>query len=100
MRGRQLRLLIGAIVFSVVTAGQTGAAKPEERPSIEGTVSNSLTGEPLKKVTLIVHRFPDLNGAAYFTASSDAGGRFTIQTEPGDYIITAERTGFVSQTYR
>jgi protocatechuate 3,4-dioxygenase beta subunit len=76
--------------------------KPEERCTIEGTVFNSATGEPLRKANLTLRRAdPSPGGMSMsYAAVSDAAGRFTIRDiEPGRYRLGVERAGFVSQQY-
>lgn len=74
------------------------AVAPEDRCTIEGQVINAITGEPLKKANLMLMR-TDSPGSRY-GAVSDAGGKFSIHDiDPGKYRLTAERNGFVRQSY-
>lgn len=74
------------------------AVAPEDRCTIEGQVINAITGEPLKKANLMLMR-ADSPGSRY-SAVSDAGGKFSIHDiDPGKYHLTAERNGFVRQSY-
>lgn len=75
--------------------------KPEERCTLEGAVQ-SMAGEPLKKVNLILRGANPSPGATRLTymAVSDAAGHFLIQdVEPGNYNLSADRSGFVTQQY-
>jgi protocatechuate 3,4-dioxygenase beta subunit len=70
-------------------------AKTEEaKGSIEGRVTNAVTGEALRRVAL------SLTGPGRVTAETDENGRFAFQgLDPGRYALTAERAGFARQTY-
>ena len=75
--------------------------KPEELCTIEGIVRNHLTGEPLKKVNILLNRFGDSRS---FTQPSSTAtsteGRFALKgLEPGQYRMSAERPGFVRSEY-
>ena len=83
---------------------------PEDRCIIEGTVSNAMSGEPLRKVNLTLRRVdggragmpggPGGPGGMSYTATTDAAGRFVISgIEPGKYRLQAEKAGFVDQQY-
>lgn len=75
--------------------------KPEELCTIEGIVRNHLTGEPLKKVNILLNRFGD--SRSYTQPSStatNAEGKFALKgLEPGQYRMSAERPGFVRSEY-
>lgn len=85
---------------------QTPAAA-QEKSSIEGHVA-SLTGEPLRKVTVRLQTVltgpPAAGGVAQptvFTGETDAQGNFAIaDVDPGRYSLSAERSGYVRETYR
>ncbi len=87
----------------VLVAAQQPAAtqpvKPEDKCSIEGKVTNALTGEPVKKARISLDHMGRQDNASY-SATTDAGGRFAIQdVDPGDYILSAERNGFARLRY-
>ncbi len=63
--------------------------------AVEGTVTNSVTGAPVRKalVTLL-----EIDEYAAYQALSDAGGRFRIDNvKPGDYVLWGEAQGFVRE---
>jgi hypothetical protein len=65
---------------------QAPAAKPG---SLEGVVTNSVTGEPVKKAAVQL-------GDKY-TAITDAAGHFHFDNlTPGGYIVTADKDGFMA----
>lgn len=83
-------------------AAEPEPVKPEERCTIEGTVLNSVTGEPLKKADLMLRRAdPGPNGFGLsYAGVSDAAGHFVIaDIEPGRYRLGVQRAGFVNQQY-
>jgi hypothetical protein len=91
---------------------------PEQRCTVAGRVTNALTGEPLRKVTvhLTVSRSGNgvMGGALTITGnprivspggqgystSTDSEGSFRIEgLNPGTYTLSATRTGFLSTAY-
>jgi Carboxypeptidase regulatory-like domain len=67
------------------------------KAKLEGTVVSATTGAPLKKaiVTLEPESTPD---NVVFSVTTDAEGKFVFEDlEPGDYVIGAERVGYVEQ---
>ncbi len=78
------------------------ALKPEDLCSVEGTVFNSATGDPLKKAVITLRPTGDRRGGpdSAFSGITDSTGHYSILgLEPGQYRMVAERTGFVSQPY-
>ena len=93
-----------------------GNTPAEQKCVVAGRVSNSLTGEPLKKVNIRLARRttaggsaasgywigPGMmsNGAQGYAAVSEADGSFRIEgIEPGDYMLSGERTGYLHTEY-
>jgi hypothetical protein len=96
-------LVVPALVAAQQQAG-TQFVKPEDKCSIEGQVTNAVTGEPVKKARINLDRMDrrDNGGsiATAYGATSDASGRFTIQDiDPGVYSLSAERSGFAHLEY-
>ena len=74
------------------------APAQDDRAAIEGQVLNGVTGEPLKKAALTL-QIIGARGQPTVTVT-DAGGQFAIQNiDPGRYLLSAERNGFVRQSY-
>lgn len=73
--------------------------KPEDKCSIEGTVVNATSGEPLKKVHLSLTPVGDQNGVPYGTVTEDGGHFLFDDVDPGRYTLHGTRNGFVSQSY-
>jgi len=73
--------------------------KPPEKCSLSGTVVNSVTGEPLSKVSLALVPLVGANRVAFVTAT-DAEGRFAmIELEPGRYHLNGKRNGYLETSY-
>ena len=68
------------------------------KASIEGRVVNAVSGDPLRRVSLALHRAGGKDDG--LTAQPTADGRFAFkELEPGEYRLTGERTGFAPQEY-
>jgi hypothetical protein len=73
--------------------------KPEDKCTIEGQVTNSITNEPLRKAQITVLSTNTQTRSAH-GAVSDAGGHFVVtDIDPGQYSIFVVRTGFVDGRY-
>jgi hypothetical protein len=72
-------------MLTVSLRAQAPAAKPG---SVEGVVSNSVTGEPVKKANVLL--------GTNYTAITDAAGHFHFDnvTPATDYSLLAEKDGF------
>jgi hypothetical protein len=119
--------IVYALLLATVALAQTPA---EKKPAlVEGKVTNSVTGEAIRKadLTLTTSLMPDGGAMSFgidalggqvpdealaelaklkeakktFTATSDAGGKFRLENvDPGDYYFQVKRAGFVEQTYK
>ena len=74
--------------------------KPDELCTLEGVVRNAATGEPLKKTTVMVMPMDNRGGQQMTTTSTEADGKFSVKgLEPGQYRLSANRSGFVRMDY-
>ena len=76
--------------------------KPEDLCTIEGQVTSAATGAPVRKAEIGLRgteRATPGTMPASYTATTDAGGNFTIKVEPGKYRLSAQHSGFVSVQY-
>ena len=72
---------------------------PEKLCTLEGKVVHAITGEPLRKARLTVVS-PGGESRGPQAATSDAEGKFRIvNVEPGRYLLSADRVGFVRSRY-
>jgi protocatechuate 3,4-dioxygenase beta subunit len=104
-----MKMLIASLLFLVAAAAQAPPAatqppdetvKPEDRCSVEGTVLNLQTAEPLKKAHVTLQSMESQKFSAPLGAMTDAAGHFLIdEVAPGKYKIAAERNGFVRTEY-
>lgn len=101
---------IPAFALLGVALAQTPAPVETEKATLEGTVIHALTGEPLRRayVTLRVRAGRASGGrragagmaGPAGTTSTDASGRFVLaNVEPGQYVLSAERNGFLRAEY-
>ena len=89
------------------TAPAVGApVNPAELCTLQGRVTDAVTGEPVKRAMLVMTRtdVPKTAGTASlpqaFSTSSDATGRFAMKDlEPGSYSLRATRNGYVPSEY-
>jgi len=83
-------------LVTLLLRAQAPASKPG---SVEGTVVNSATGEPIKKASVRLESQPGPGATAHppLTALSDASGRFHFDTvEPDLYVVTAQRDAYMN----
>jgi protocatechuate 3,4-dioxygenase beta subunit len=107
MRGILVSALFAALAASASQLGPAGTpqqppqaeVKPEDRCTVEGTVVDAKTLEPIKRASVSLYRSdPGAEGASY-GAITDAAGRFKItDIDPGRYSINAFKTGFSRQS--
>lgn len=73
---------------------QDPAGETTKPASVEGRVIDTNSGEPVKRVLVILRRGNDRGIGAY----TDTAGRFAFQAvEPGSYTLSAERDGYIAQ---
>jgi protocatechuate 3,4-dioxygenase beta subunit len=109
----EMKALIASVLFLTAVAAQVGqvtppaaqqpedTVKPEDKCSVEGTVLNAQTKEPLKKahVSLMPAESQKFNSTSW-GAVTDAAGHFVVEdVNPGKYRFSAERNGFVRTEY-
>ena len=69
----------------------------KQTATLKGKVTNAVTNDALRKVTLILTK---TSGGGITKADTDDKGEFSFQDiEPGRYYLFAERTGFTRQAY-
>ncbi len=70
-------------------------AKDNNKASLEGKISHAITGEPVKKVSVILSR-----RGKNTTAETDEKGAFSFDNlEPGRYTLVAQKNGFAPGAY-
>ncbi len=82
---------------------------PDQRCVLQGRVTNSQTGEALKKVSIRLTRHGSgagsmgaapTSGPQGYSATSEADGSFRIENiEPGDYNLSGQRSGYLNTQY-
>ena len=81
---------LSALLIVVLCARASG-----QTASVEGVVTNSLTGAPLAHVHVIL-RDPSQNDGVQYGAETRPEGNFSISgIKPGSYMVSGERVGFV-----
>jgi hypothetical protein len=89
-------LILLACVFAIPCAyGQTASIAV-----VDGTVSNKLTGTPVKSAHVIyVRTGPEAGQQSPISSDTDAAGHFSLQLGPGAYRLWVERNGYARQNY-
>ena len=87
-------MMLPMLVAEIALLAQQAAPVQQAAPSVSGRVVNALTGEGLRKATVIL-RSSDADATNY-ADETDGNGRFHIDgVEPGQYSISALRDGYV-----
>ena len=110
----RVTFLAVVILTSVSMAQQppnAAAGNPSEAEkkfaSLEGKLIDAATGEPVRKANVVLMQMPAAGGGMSMTgpppstaASSDAEGKFSFpKVEPGRYMLSADKAGYVRQQY-
>ncbi|PYT17238.1 MAG: hypothetical protein DMG59_07915 [Acidobacteria bacterium] len=91
----QIAIALSSASFFTVCAFSQTPAKEAEFASVKGKVVNSLTGDPIGKAAVILHRAQAI-GSAY-GALTEVDGSFALANlESGAYSISVERTGYAA----
>jgi hypothetical protein len=78
---------------------QQQPATSQGRGSIAGYIVKIGTGEPVSKAIVTISAFNGGRGQSY-TATTTSGGQFAFQNlEPGQYRLSASRSGYVRMEY-
>ncbi len=84
-----MRFVAASILWCICTFAQV----PDDKCSIEGTVINSATGEPVKKARVTLAPIGQDKDA--FATTTDAAGHFLIdEVDAGRYSLTSARNGY------
>ena len=94
-------LAAGALTLAAFQATpateKSKADQDADKPSIEGKVINATTGDPLKKVTLMLTK--SSGGTPVSVETNDKGEFSFTALKPGRYMLLAQRNGFATQMY-
>jgi hypothetical protein len=84
-----VKRLAPVLLAAFLAAVSARAADDPPAYSIQGTATNAVTGELLRRATI------HLQGVQSQTATADAGGRFSFTSlSSGTYVLSAEKQGF------
>ena len=83
---------------------QAQPTKPEDLCSVEGQVVNAVTGEPIRRASVLMMRSDPVPGETgpptSYSTQSNATGQFAIKDiEPGKYRLAVNRNGYVPFAY-
>jgi protocatechuate 3,4-dioxygenase beta subunit len=86
------RILVSLVLFAAMLTGQPAA--PAKKPGkVDGMVINSVTGDPVKKATVILNA---MGQPESLSAATDSTGHFHFDNvTPGQYLPFADRAGYV-----
>lgn len=96
---RQANRFFAASILWCLSASAQTTPKPEDKCSIEGTVVNAITGEPVKKARLLLQPAAENSRIPYATSTNAAGHFLMDEVNPGRYTLTASRVGYSTQPY-
>jgi hypothetical protein len=91
-----------ALILSVLLMSFLPCCSQEQTLAVvEGSVSNKLTGSPVKGAHVIYTRLAagPVQAASPISSDTDPQGRFHLDLSPGSYRLWVERQGFVRQSY-
>lgn len=76
----------------------------QDLATIEGQVVDGVTGSPLRKAILTLRRMDPIPGQlgllSTYGTTSDTGGKFAMKDlEPGKYMLSVTRSGYVNMQY-
>src|SRR6185437_2295962 len=96
LSNRNLLVLCVCVLAVLFAQGQ-----PSSSASVEGTVSNKLTGAQVKGAHVIYVKSGSTadQPASPISSDTDASGHFNLQLAPGTYRLWVERNGFARQIY-
>lgn len=78
----------------------TGDAPKAAPASVEGKVTNAITGAPLRKVSVTIMPSEPGQDRVMLSATTDENGRYRLaDVPPGRYQLMGTRTGFVRQNW-
>src|ERR1700739_2982245 len=90
-----LRTVLLMFVCHALMAQGQSPPDPSTLAHVEGRVTNSVTGEPLRKSEVQLH-----GGQGDYFATADGSGHFTIDlVAPGSYNLTAQHQNFSTLSY-
>jgi len=103
-------LFLSLVAATLLTAQtQNSSSNPANQTIAKGTITgraiDKSTGQPLKKVTVLVRQAESNAGprGGRFNqpqaVMTDANGQYSIQVDAGQYRLTANRNGYVGQAW-
>ena len=94
-----LSLALALIQAGAAPRQQQQQVRPQDRGSISGYIVKIGTGEPLSKAIVTLSMYNGSRNQSY-TATTATGGQFSFQNlEPGQYRLSASRSGYVRMEY-
>ncbi len=94
-----MRYFAGSILGCIFAFAQAPGVNspdvnPDDKCSVEGTVINSVSGEPVKKADVML--VPFAKGASRYSTVTDAAGHFLIdEVDAGRFQLMAYRSGYI-----
>jgi hypothetical protein len=92
-----MRYFTASILGCIFAFAQAPAVNPAEKCSVEGTVINSATGEPIKKADVVLS--PMSPSTSPYVTTTDAAGHFLIdEVDAGRFRLYASHSGYIQPT--
>jgi hypothetical protein len=92
-----MKFIAVLLTMAITSAQPPQTPPPKKRGAVEGVVTNSITTEPVKKANVLLQSV-NLNPQSSYSGITDVAGHFKFENvEPGSYLISAGRDGFIFQ---
>ncbi len=95
------------MLLAALAQAQSPTDTPQDKARIEGTLYNKVTGQPLRKATVSLHKAGETRQhgqsapPAAYAVMTDTEGKFVFEdVDPGRYKMAADRPGYIHATYR
>ena len=87
------------VLLPIMAAAQQPAREDKQFASLDGTVVQGVTKEPVRKAQVMLELSGEGHDAA-LVATTDEAGRFHFAAvQPGEYNLTAEKSGYLDGSY-
>ena len=95
-----LMLLVASALSAEAQAPASKSTNTAEPGSIRGRVTAAATGRPVRRARVTIRTASETTGTPPITATTNSRGEFeALNVPPGQYSVSAERSGFITSQY-